>query len=171
MQAAWDCQLRRNTTIADDVLSVSEAVTYTTILYKVFALFSHSVTHGFLFTLKVDDDTYVNVPEVVQTLRAQCVSEGCTRERLYMGHVMTGAAVFDKVRAAELYYFMICVCIAVFTFPVFNVPERVVVVQTLGAQCVSEGCMREWLCMGHLMTGAAVFDKVRDSLCLLCGEK
>ncbi len=37
------------------------------------------------FVLKADDDAFINVPALVRELKAQCLSHGCRKERMYFG--------------------------------------------------------------------------------------
>ena len=48
-----------------DVLYVNAAVTYSTILIKVFVMMEHALKTGARWLLKTDDDAYVNVPQTV----------------------------------------------------------------------------------------------------------
>jgi hypothetical protein len=37
------------------------------------------------FIMKADDDAFVNVPALLAELKANCVTPGCRRERMYFG--------------------------------------------------------------------------------------
>jgi hypothetical protein len=37
------------------------------------------------FIMKADDDAFVNVPALIAELKANCVTPGCRRERMYFG--------------------------------------------------------------------------------------
>jgi hypothetical protein len=37
------------------------------------------------FVLKADDDAFINVPALVRELKANCLSFGCRKERMYFG--------------------------------------------------------------------------------------
>ena len=59
--------------IADsDILYVGAAVTYSTILIKVFVMLEHAAQTGARWLLKTDDDAYINVPQTVQVCRNRC---------------------------------------------------------------------------------------------------
>lgn len=54
-----------------DILYVGAAVTYSTILIKVFVMLEYAVETGARWLLKTDDDAYVNIPQSVQ-VRPAC---------------------------------------------------------------------------------------------------
>ena len=49
----------------EHVLYVNAAVTYSTILIKVFVMMEHALKTGARWLLKTDDDAYINVPQTV----------------------------------------------------------------------------------------------------------
>ena len=52
-----------------DILYVGAAVTYSTILIKVFVMLEYAVETGARWLLKTDDDAYINIPQTVQVLQ------------------------------------------------------------------------------------------------------
>lgn len=48
------------------ILYANAAVTYASILIKVYVMFEHALQHGARWLLKTDDDAYVNIPQTVQ---------------------------------------------------------------------------------------------------------
>lgn len=48
------------------ILYANAAVTYASILIKVYVMFEHALHRGARWLLKTDDDAYVNIPQTVQ---------------------------------------------------------------------------------------------------------
>ena len=49
-----------------DIIVAGPSVTYSTILIKVFVVLEHAVAVGARWTIKTDDDAYINIPQAVQ---------------------------------------------------------------------------------------------------------
>lgn len=50
----------------EHILYANAAVTYSSILIKVYVMFEHALQRGSKWLLKTDDDAYVNIPQTVQ---------------------------------------------------------------------------------------------------------
>jgi hypothetical protein len=66
MHVLWVQRLEGKEGGGEDLLYVNEAVTYSSILIKVFVMMEYAVKTGARWLLKTDDDAYVNVPQTVQ---------------------------------------------------------------------------------------------------------
>lgn len=63
---------------AEHILYANAAVTYSSILIKVYVMFEHALQRGTRWLLKTDDDAYVNIPQTVQARPAhpqRCYTE------------------------------------------------------------------------------------------------
>lgn len=47
--------------------------------------------------MKADDDAFVNVPALTAELKANCVTPGCRRERMYFGREIRNNVVRQRV--------------------------------------------------------------------------
>lgn len=67
---------------------------YRTIAAATLAVFRHVVaTYDFSFVLKADDDSFVNVPALIQALMQQCRHPLCNNEGIYLGQQVEGIVV------------------------------------------------------------------------------
>lgn len=61
---------------------------------KTYFLFKYALEHyDVRFVLKTGDDSFVNVPLLVEELKTQCRHASCVRERLYFGKEMRNSEV------------------------------------------------------------------------------
>ena len=56
------------------------------------------------FVLKADDDAFINVPALVRELKANCLSFGCRKERMYFGREIRNNVV--RVAAGDKWQVM-----------------------------------------------------------------
>eukprot|EP01025_Chloroclados_australasicus_P029229 TRINITY_DN2913_c2_g1_i1.p1 TRINITY_DN2913_c2_g1~~TRINITY_DN2913_c2_g1_i1.p1 ORF type:complete len:502 (-),score=52.35 TRINITY_DN2913_c2_g1_i1:20-1480(-) len=79
----------------NDIIFVSSGgEDYHSILIKTVFAIQYAVEHmNVKFILKTDDDAFVYVPGIMNTLQDLCVNPSCINERLYVGNLKTNAIV------------------------------------------------------------------------------
>jgi len=65
------------------------------------------------FVLKADDDAFINVPSLVRELKAQCLSFGCRKERMYFGREIRNNLV--RVAAGDKWQVTRACCLTALT--------------------------------------------------------
>eukprot|EP00892_Ulva_mutabilis_P006228 jgi/Ulvmu1/3978/UM182_0006.1 len=84
--------------VEEHILYANAAVTYSSILIKVYVMFEHALKIGARWLLKTDDDAYVNIPQTVQNLLQLCTTAKCNHERAYLGTFIGGAPVMMEAK-------------------------------------------------------------------------